>query len=375
MKTTIYLVRHCESEGNACRRSQAKFDGIVTRKGLLQSEALAKRFEDVPVTAIYSSDSYRCRVTAAPLAAAKGLRVQYRMLLREYTIGIWEAYSIGYTARRFPERYARWLSTPYDHDIPGADPFWLAADRGYAIIQRMAEENPGGVVVAVSHSCTMNCAMTRILGQPISYYASVKSGDNTAVTKLEVDENGHIELAYMSDDSHLPEELRRHNYTGRSAATNFDFEPVTLPGDAGRLDEVCRAADSEFPTWFKKEEMYAEVKRSAAEKAGYAVFPMLLDRTCGLVTVHSDAALPEDHGMLGVLYVSDDLRDRGYTEQAFGEAIDVMRRNGKRYLVAKDCGEHHLQLLKNRFCFEPMPGNDQLMRMAITVPGCNDPVY
>ena len=68
MKTTIYMVRHCESEGNACRRSQARFDGIVTRKGLEQSQVLADHFADTPITAIYSSDAYRSRVTAAPLA-------------------------------------------------------------------------------------------------------------------------------------------------------------------------------------------------------------------------------------------------------------------------------------------------------------------
>ena len=84
MKTTIYMVRHCESEGNACRRSQARFDGIVTRKGLEQAQALADHFKDMPITAIYSSDAYRCRVTAEPLAKVKNLKVQYRMLFIWY---------------------------------------------------------------------------------------------------------------------------------------------------------------------------------------------------------------------------------------------------------------------------------------------------
>ena len=59
MKTQVYFVRHCESEGNACRRNHAQFDGIVTRKGILQSEVLADRFQSIAVTAVYSSDSYR----------------------------------------------------------------------------------------------------------------------------------------------------------------------------------------------------------------------------------------------------------------------------------------------------------------------------
>ena len=375
MNTTLYLIRHCESEGNACRRSQARFDGIVTRKGLLQAEAVAHRFADVPITAIYSSDAYRCRVTAAPLAAAKGLPVQYRMLLREYTIGIWEGYSIGYTARRFSERYARWQATPYDHDIPGADPFWLVADRGYAALERIVQENPGGTVAVFSHACTLSCTMTRLLRQPISYYSSINSGDNTAVTRLEAAEDGQMQVVYRNDISHLPQELRRQNYTGRSAATNMDFESIALPADAVRLEAVFRAACRELPTYCRKDALRAQVNRSLSENASFALFPMLLERTCGLVAVRSDPALPADHGFLSILYVPKDLRDRGYTEQAAGEAIDVLRRSGFRYMVVKNSPEPHLRQLINRFCFEPMPGRERLLRLALTVPGCNDPVY
>ena len=103
MKTQIYLIRHCESEGNACRRNHAQFDGIVTRKGLVQSEVLADRFDEVPLTALYSSDAYRARMTAEPLAARKKLKIRYRRLLREYTIGCWEGLSIGDTALRYPD--------------------------------------------------------------------------------------------------------------------------------------------------------------------------------------------------------------------------------------------------------------------------------
>ena len=35
MKTRIYLVRHIESEGNICRRNDAQFDCISTRKGVV----------------------------------------------------------------------------------------------------------------------------------------------------------------------------------------------------------------------------------------------------------------------------------------------------------------------------------------------------
>lgn len=375
MKTTIYMVRHCESEGNACRRNQARFDGVVTRKGLLQSRALADRFKDIPVTAIYSSDAYRSRVTALPLAQDKGLSVQYRMLLREYTIGAWEALSIGYTACTWPERYARWLSTPYDHDIPGADPFSLVAERGCEAIAQMARENPGGTVVAFTHSCTLTCTLTKLLSQPISYYGSIKSGDNTAVTMLEVDESGTVEIKYINDDSHLPPELLRSNYTGRSAATNFNFLPVQLPRDEAAFDEFCRAVCKTYPDLYPADKLKREAELALAQNCRFVMFPALLERKCGLVIVRQDDSLPDNHGLLCLLYVEDDLRDRGYCEQAAGEAIDLLRRRGMRYMVVENTPDPHVQLLLARFCFEPMPGSDKLLRMALTVPGLDEPVY
>lgn len=373
MKTTIYMVRHCESEGNACRRSQARFDGIVTRKGLEQSQVLANYLKDFPITAIYSSDAYRCRATAEPISAALGLPVQYRMLLREYTIGAWEGYSIGYTANRFPGLYERWLETPYDHNIPGADPFWLAADRGYLGIQQIAAENPGGTVVAITHSCTLNCALTKVLGQPISYYKSVKSGDNTAITKLEVDENGNIEAIYINDDKHLPDHLLRKNYTGRDAATNFDFHPIVLPRDEEKLAAVLDTMEKELPGLYDKKAVRAAVEKALAQNSKYAIFATLPDRITGLVIIRKDEELPADCGLLDTMWVVEDLREKGYTEQAMGEAIDLLRRNGCRYLAVKESADPHTQLVINRFCFAPM-GKD-LQKMELVVPGLNEPVY
>ncbi|MBE6918489.1 MAG: hypothetical protein E7469_02255 [Ruminococcaceae bacterium] len=375
MKTTLYLVRHCESEGNSCRRSQAQFDGIVTRKGLRQADALAQRFADIPVTAVYSSDAYRSRMTAQPLADAKGLPVQLRTLLREYTIGIWEGMSIARSARQNPELYARWTATPYDHNIPGADQFSTVADRGCEAIQRLAKENPGGTVVAISHSCTINCTLTRLLGQPISYYGKVKSGDNTAVTKLEVDEEGNVEVIYINDDSHLSPELLRQNYTGRTPDTNFDFEYISFPQDDERFAAAVAQACEQLSDWNDAAEIRARVDESVAQHSTYAFFPVLLERVCGIVTVKRDPSLPADHGMLTGMFVPDDLRTRGYTEQAFGEAIDVLRRRGCRYLVVENKNDPHFQLLIGRFIFEPMPGSDTLMRMKLTVPGVEGPLY
>jgi probable phosphoglycerate mutase len=57
--TKIYLIRHAEAEGNLYRRAQGHWDGKITDLGRKQIEALADRFKDVRIDAVYSSDLSR----------------------------------------------------------------------------------------------------------------------------------------------------------------------------------------------------------------------------------------------------------------------------------------------------------------------------
>ena len=86
----VYLIRHCESEGNACRRTQAQVESLVTNKGYAQIEHLRKRFKDIPVDAVYSSDAFRSRATAEPIASDHNAPLSVRISLREITTGVWE---------------------------------------------------------------------------------------------------------------------------------------------------------------------------------------------------------------------------------------------------------------------------------------------
>lgn len=54
--TTVYLIRHAEAEGNLYRRAQGHYNSTITDRGYRQIAALAKRFADIPIDAVYSSD-------------------------------------------------------------------------------------------------------------------------------------------------------------------------------------------------------------------------------------------------------------------------------------------------------------------------------
>ena len=65
--TTLFLIRHAQAEGNLYRIAQGHFDSCITALGYRQIDALAERFKNVHLDALYSSDLRRTRTTATAI--------------------------------------------------------------------------------------------------------------------------------------------------------------------------------------------------------------------------------------------------------------------------------------------------------------------
>lgn len=88
--TTVYLIRHAEAEGNLYRIAHGQYDGLITDRGYQQLRVLKKRFDDVPIDAVYSSDLFRARTTARAIYEPKGLELHLEPAFREIHMGCWE---------------------------------------------------------------------------------------------------------------------------------------------------------------------------------------------------------------------------------------------------------------------------------------------
>lgn len=69
---------------------------------------LRRRFKDIPIDAIYSSDSFRSIMTVDPIAKERNLPINIRILLREVTTGVWEDSAWGNIALEYPEDHVNW---------------------------------------------------------------------------------------------------------------------------------------------------------------------------------------------------------------------------------------------------------------------------
>lgn len=371
----IYLIRHCESEGNACRRTQAQTDTLVTRKGYLQIEALRQRFRDIPIDAVYSSDAYRSVMTVEPIAKERGLPVKVRIQLREVTTGVWEDMAWGNIARDYPRENIDWQNHPWDHSTPGASTFQQVAERLTFALRRIASEVGDGTAICVSHSCTIKAGLCMILGRPLSDIGVAGHGDNTAVSLIHVDREGNFTVEYMNDSSHLPPDLGRAWSGVAGSDINMTVDPADPIQDREVLLELARTEARQrqgSDVELDERKWFADAVQLLEEHPDYIGICRLKGEPVGYVRME-DGHL-KDIGHVATMYIKPKLQGKGYTEQLFGYAAHVFRYEGKQALtialpeIAED------QRIAERFLFAPALERRDRLTLALHNPGFPYPI-
>jgi broad specificity phosphatase PhoE len=88
--STIYIVRHGETEHNINEIIQGQIDSPLTEKGKKQAKARAEDLKNMHFDAIFSSDLGRTVQTSQILKINRQLEINTTKLLREKFFGIYE---------------------------------------------------------------------------------------------------------------------------------------------------------------------------------------------------------------------------------------------------------------------------------------------
>lgn len=202
--TTIYLIRHAEAEGNLYRIAQGHEDGKLTKRGWEQVNALSKRFENIHIDAVYSSDLYRTCATASAIYLPKGLPLNKNPELREANLGEWEGKPWGEIARKDPEQLI-WFSTKcHLWRVKGGETAEEAQARLYKAVCKIAKQHDGQTIAIASHGFAIRMLLGKLEGYPLERIGDSPQEDNTAVSLLEFDGND-LNVVFRSDNSHLHE--------------------------------------------------------------------------------------------------------------------------------------------------------------------------
>lgn len=344
--TNIYLIRHAEAEGNLCRRVQGICDGQVTTLGRRQIDALAERFRDIKIDALYASDLRRAMATAEALARTHRLPIVPEPRLREVAMGVWEDKTWGEVEYESPEMLLYFNRDPEKWRVEGAEPFADTQARMQNVLLELAERHEGGTIAAVSHGMAIRSLLCAVLGIPSAEVTRIPHADNTAVSLLRA-ERGVLSVEYYNDNSHLPEELSTFarqlwwKLNMDRDITSLRFEPLDLERDGDFY------LDCYEDSW-----IYAHGTTKGFERARYYEAALrrhsepetLLralrgEETVGILELDRVRGADEGAGWVSLCYIVPQLRGQRYGVQLLGQAAAYFRRHGRRSLrltVAED---------------------------------------
>jgi broad specificity phosphatase PhoE len=222
MITTLYLIRHGETEGGSIKSYKGSLDVPLSEKGRQQMErtslftkrhiasaraARSKSYlsdihgipldlsstldKERPATAphIYCSDLDRASASADIIARSFGVIPIQSAELRERHFGIWEGMTINDIKGSYPVEFERWASDPLKYHPPGGETTLQVKKRVVNALKKILPSRHGrshydDTVIIVAHGGVNRVILCHILGIPLKNLFRIEQ-DNGAVNIIE----------------------------------------------------------------------------------------------------------------------------------------------------------------------------------------------
>ena len=170
--TLVVLVRHGQT-GTTGQVLPGRAPGLhLADIGRTQAEKAAARLAELPrVDAVYASPLERARETAAPIGAARGLKVRIERGLLECDFGDWTGQELKALVK-LPE-WSTVQRYPSGFRFPNGESFAEMQQRIVGALERLRNAHPGGVVVAVSHADPIKAAVAHAMGTHLDLFQRI----------------------------------------------------------------------------------------------------------------------------------------------------------------------------------------------------------
>ena len=147
----LILIRHGQTPANVDGILESTVPGPgLTELGDTEASALPTTLLDEEIGAIFASTQVRSQLTAAPLAASKGLEIMVRDGIREIDAGDLEGHTEHESVMRYVSTFLGWIDGDLDSRMPGAENGHETLARYDAVVAE-AESLGHGTVALVSH--------------------------------------------------------------------------------------------------------------------------------------------------------------------------------------------------------------------------------
>ena len=338
--TKIYLVRHCEAEGNIYRRAQGWYDGRISSKGARQIDALAERFRRTePVDALYSSDLRRTIATAEAVTRYHDVPLTCDPRLREQRLGAWEDRPFGNLGWEEPEMMYAFNNDPARWSVPGGESFAHLQSRLRAAVTDIAARHPGQSVVCVSHGMAIRALLADALEIPSAEINAVGHGDNTAVSLLEV-EGDHIEVLFKNNADHLTAALSTFSRQdwwrdpAKADANNVRFARLDPETEGARYLDFYRkswsAVHGTLDGFLPEPYLLSARRHAKADPDALMTIVRPNGEVVGITELDTERGRDYGVGWICLCYVEEAYRRSLLGVQLIGHAVSLFRRLGRR---------------------------------------------
>ena len=161
--TTLFLVRHGETEDNVNQIMQGQTQGRLTKHGVEQARELAERMRREQIDVFFASDLQRSIDTCRIIAQPHGKTIQTNPLLRERDWG-------GFTGLYIPDLKDRvW---PDDIETIGQ-----MKERARQFLNLLRKNYAGCHVLAVGHGIMNKAIQSVHYGKPMNEVEKMTNGE------------------------------------------------------------------------------------------------------------------------------------------------------------------------------------------------------
>ena len=199
--TTVYLVRHGQTEWNVEHRFQGHQDSPLTENGIIQAKWLGESLADEQLDVICTSSSPRAVMTAELIGEGRGLSVQSYDAFMELSLGIWEGMKQEKAKEQYPQSFDCFWNDPESFGVEGSESFRDASDRAKSALFQLAEEYAGKTILVVTHTVIVKLLMAYFENRPLRDLWKPPYIHPTCLSKIELYGDGHAIILH-GDISH-----------------------------------------------------------------------------------------------------------------------------------------------------------------------------
>jgi broad specificity phosphatase PhoE len=180
MSRTWYLVRHGETEWNACARVQGQHDSSLTARGREHARGTGRLLARLGVDAMFASPLGRVRETLAIIAEHVTTPPVFDERLMEWSAGAWSGELYADLPHRWPDEFAAWTADRYNQRSPGGENFADLTVRARAFIEAV-HHDPAARIAIVAHGFFNRALAQVLLGLSVAETMNIHQANDVVI--------------------------------------------------------------------------------------------------------------------------------------------------------------------------------------------------